>query len=181
MKILYSIIILTLILISYSYYSYNYLYNYNDYNDYDECSEYNEYNEYSEYTEIKNNKILTYLDGYWISNSEFNELSDIDNMILYIDYKNKNGYLIIVSNNKIVAKEEFKLQIDNEIKYKNNLYNNLSFNCEFIHNDEFIWSKLKFKCILSINNGNIKLFNNNTLYGDLYKDNMITSYINNLN
>ena len=124
---------------------------------------------------------LSYLDGYWTSNPEFNKLSDIDNMIFYIDYTNNNGYLLIISNNKLISKNEITMLIDeNNIKSDNNIYSNLLFKCSFMNNDkeDFIWNNIDFECILSINNGNLKLFNNNTLYADLYKDNMITSYIN---
>lgn len=124
---------------------------------------------------------LSYLDGYWTSNPEFNKLSDIDNMIFYIDYTNNNGYLLIISNNKLISKNEITMLIDeNNIKSNDNIYSNLLFKCSFMNNDkkDFIWNNIDFDCILSINNGNLKLFNNNTLYADLYKDNMITSYIN---
>ena len=125
---------------------------------------------------------LSYLDGYWTSNPEFNKLSDIDNMIFYIDYSNNNGYLLIISNNKLISKNEITMLIDeNNIKFDDNIYSNLLFKCSFINNankDKFIWDNINFDCILSINNGNLKLFNDNILYADLYKDNMITSYIN---
>lgn len=126
---------------------------------------------------------LGYLDGYWTSNPEFNKLSDIDNMIFYIDYNNNNGYLLIISNNKLISKNEITMLIDeNNIKFDDNIYSNLLFKCTFMNDDKnnFIWNNINFDCILSINNGNLKLFNNNILYADLYKDNMITSYINDI-
>lgn len=132
------------------------------------------------------NKYLSYLDGYWVSNKEFNKVSDIDNMILYIDFKNKTGSLIIISNNIILTKDDIDLNINEDnIKFNNNILENLEFKCSFNKknlksNKDFIWKNLNFNCILSIHDGNLKLFNNNTIYGDLFKDNMITSYINNI-
>jgi hypothetical protein len=125
---------------------------------------------------------LSYLDGYWISNSEFNKESDIDNMILYIDYNNNNGSLMIISNNTILSNDDIIFNIDyNKIKkYKNGL-NKLDFICKFKtlkNNNKFIWNNLEFKCTLSIKKGNLKLFHNNILYADLNKDNLITNYIN---
>ena len=66
------------------------------------------------------NNLLTYLDGYWISQDEFNKASDIDKMILYIDYYNNLGTLIIIMNNNVVTNEEYQLYIDEDnIKFSN--------------------------------------------------------------
>jgi len=154
----------------------------------------NNSNKYNNYKKNNlNDKILSYIDGYWISNPEFNQVSDIDNMILYINFINKTGSLIIISNNTILSKDEISININEDnIKYNKDLLNNIEFNCTFNKlkdnnsnsnnnsNNNFIWKNLEFNCILSINNGNLKIFNNNTIYADLFKNNEITSYINNI-
>lgn len=125
---------------------------------------------------------LYYLDGYWISNPEFNKNSDIDNMILYIDFMNKTGYLLIIFDNKVVSKNEINLYIDEDtLDLKNSNTNIINYKCRFTSSKkEFIWNKIEFSCILNILTGNIKLFNNNILYADLFKDNLISSYINSI-
>lgn len=130
---------------------------------------------------LKDN-ILLYLDGYWISNPEFNKNSDIDNMILYIDFINKTGYLLIIFDNKVISKNEINLYIDEDtIDLKKSNTNIIKYKCRFTSSKkEFIWNKIEFSCILNILTGNIKLFNNNILYADLFKDNLISSYINSI-
>lgn len=127
-----------------------------------------------------NEEYLNYLDGYWISNEEFNELSNIDKMILYINYDEKNGYLTIITNNEIISQDELNLNIDDNIQFDKNKLQNMNFKLVFNNknSNNFIWKNKDFNTILSINNGNLKLFYKDTLYADLYKDNMITSYIN---
>jgi hypothetical protein len=143
----------------------------------------NEYN-YKLNNELNNS--LSYLDGYWISNIQFNKESDIDNMILYIDFNNKTGKLMIISDNNILSQDDIILNINNKtIKKSKNILNKFYFTCKFkklksSKDNLFIWKNLEFKCSLSINNGNLKLFCNNTLYADLNKDNIISNYINDL-
>lgn len=129
---------------------------------------------------ICNDNYLNYLDGYWISNAEFNELSNIDKMILYINYSDNSGYLTIITNNEIISQDELDLNIDNNINFDKNKLENMNFKLLFNNKEgnNFIWKNKEFNSILSINNGNLKLFYKDTLYADLYKDNMITSYIN---
>ena len=67
------------------------------------------------------------------------------------------------------------------INYENNDLNNILFDISFISEDpEFIWQDKEFKCILSINDGNLKLFNGETLYANLFKDNKISYYLKNV-
>lgn len=132
---------------------------------------------------IINNNINNYLEGYWISDNNFLKLSDIDNLILYTDIINNFGYLIIVKNKQIVHNIEFNINFNknNIIIDNNNDLNNILFDISFISEDpEFIWQDKEFKCILSINDGNLKLFNGETLYANLFKDNKISYYLKNV-
>jgi hypothetical protein len=117
---------------------------------------------------------LDFLNGYWISNDEFNANSDIDNMILYFDTDNVSNVSIII-NNKLICNHEVTIDTTIDSNKDNNIYFKCSFNSD---DDDFIWQDLDFNAILSINTGNLKLFNDNILYADLFKDNIITSYIN---
>ena len=118
------------------------------------------------------NKFLT---GYWVSDNKFAKLSDIDDMIMLIDGSEHSGFLIIIIDKIINTNDEFFIKINN-IKNNNGFY---EFEIEFLSDDEdFIWYNKKFEGILSINNGNLKLFNNNILYANLYKDNKITDILN---
>lgn len=133
---------------------------------------------YNKFDNIENtNNALYYLDGYWVSDPNFNKLSNIDNMILYFDLNKYNGTLLITSNNQI-TKNEIKLYIDDDNLVKNNFI--IEFNCLFneINNNKFIWSSKNFNAYLDIKNGNLKLYNNKILYANLFKNNLITSYIN---
>lgn len=134
------------------------------------------------------NNLLTYLDGYWISQDEFNKASDIDKMILYIDYYNNLGTLIIIMNNNVVTNEEYQLYIDEDnIKFSNsnsssNSNTILNFKISFKNNknETSVWNNKTLYCTLNINSGNIKLFNHKdkVLFGDFIKDNIISNYIN---
>lgn len=129
---------------------------------------------------IDNNIHIKYLDGYWISQDEFNKASDIDKMILYIDKINNIGTLIIIINNQIVSNEEYQLYIDEEnIKFQDLI---LQFNISFQNNKkkDYVWNNKTFHCSLNIQTGNIKLFNHKDkiIFGDFIKDNIISNYIN---
>lgn len=130
-----------------------------------------------------NSNINNYLEGYWISDTDFLKIADIDNLIIYIDAINNFGYLIIIKNNSIIHNVEFTINIDNNsvnIDNENSL-NNILFEISFNSNDpNFIWSNKLFKCILSINDGNLKLFNDDTLYANVFKENKLTYYIKNV-
>lgn len=122
---------------------------------------------------------ITFLNGYWISNDEFNNASDIDKMIIYIDYNNNSAKLVIISNNQIVTNTQYQIYIDEE-NINNSSDMLYTFNITFISDTESIWNNKSFQCILNINTGNIKLIDNKNkiVYGDLFKDNIITSFIN---
>lgn len=133
--------------------------------------------------EIVLNNINTYLEGYWISDDKFLKLSDIDNLILYVDIINNFGYLIIIKDKQIAHNVEFSINFDhNNISIeKNKNLDNILFNISFNSDDlDFIWKDKVFKCILSMNDGNLKLFNNETLYGNLFKENKISYYLKNI-
>lgn len=125
------------------------------------------------------NIIKSYLEGYWISDNNFLKLSDIENLILYIDIINNFGYLIIIKDKKIIHNIDFQIILDyDSINFENNNLNNVVFDIIFNSNDiNFIWNDILFKCILSIDNGNLKLFNDNTLYANVFKDNKISYYL----
>lgn len=124
------------------------------------------------------NSVNNYLDGYWISSDEFNNMSDITKMILYIDLNNNLATLIIIINNEIATNEKYYINIDEDnIKNNNGIYSmNILFKAK--NNKNIIWNNKKFKCLLHINNGNIQLVDStNTLYGDFIKDNHISNFI----
>jgi len=127
------------------------------------------------YNPINNDLIIkNFINGYWTSNKEFAKLSKIDDMILNIDINDASGFLIIIIDKEINSNDEFFIDIDN-FKYHDGVY---KFNMELISDDEnFIWNEKKFKCIMSINDGSLKLFNENILYADLYKDNNMTNLL----
>lgn len=132
---------------------------------------------YSYYPHKCNKDQLNFLNGYWISNDDFNSYANIDNMILYLDTDNTSNISIII-NNKLICNNEVCCNIDTKT-IKTSEPDNMYFKCTFeTEDDEFIWDSLEFDGILSINNGNLKLFHDNILYADLFKDNIITSYIN---
>lgn len=124
----------------------------------------------------ENFEIEEYIDGYWTSDNKFAKVSNIDDMILNIDIENSTGFLIIIIDKEINNSDEFILKIHKIHNNKNKCkkkYN--EFEIEFLSDDEdFIWYDKKFKAILSIDNGSLKLFNNDTLYADLFKDNKMT-------
>jgi hypothetical protein len=132
---------------------------------------------------IIQDNLSKYLEGYWISDNNFLKISEIDNLILYIDIITNFGYLVIVKNKQIVHNIEFKTNykkntiiIDND----NNL-NNIKFDISFNSKDpDFIWKDKVFNCILSINDGNLKLFEKNILYGNLFKENKVSYYLKNI-
>ena len=130
-----------------------------------------------------NNNLDKYLSGYWLSENNFLKLSGIDNLILYLDIINNFGYLVIIKNKKIIHNIEFTINYNKKlIKIDNkNPLDNISFDISFNSLDnDFIWKNKIFNAILSISNGNIKLFENNTLFGNLFKENKISYYLNNI-
>ena len=120
--------------------------------------------------------IENYIHGYWTSDNNFAKISDIDDMILNIDVENLSGFLIIIIDKEINDSDEFILKIDKIQSKKNKcggVYN--EFEIEFLTDDEdFIWYDKKFKAILSIDDGSLKLFHNDTLYANLFKDNKMS-------
>lgn len=153
------------------------IYHYDLLNNFSKCN----YNNDSNNNNINNN-LEKYLDGYWLSENNFLKLSGIDNLILYLDIVNNFGYLVIIKNKKIIHNVEFTINYNNSIKIdNNNPLENISFNISFNSlDDEFIWNNKIFNAILSINDGNLKLFENNTLFGNLFKENKISYYLKNI-
>jgi hypothetical protein len=128
----------------------------------------------------ENDEIKEFINGYWTSDNKFAKVSDIDDMILNIDIENNNGFLIIIIDKEINDSDEFILKIHKSNNKKNKCdskYN--EFEIEFLSDDEdFIWYDKKFKAILSIDDGSLKLFHDDTLYADLFKDNKMTHLLN---
>jgi hypothetical protein len=128
-------------------------------------------NEKNQITEIRE-----FINGYWTSDNKFAKVSDIDDMILNIDIENNTGFLIIIIDKEINDSDDFILKIHKLHSKKNKCdpkYN--EFEIEFLSDDEdFIWYDKKFKAILSIDDGSLKLFHGDTLYADLFKDNKMT-------
>lgn len=126
------------------------------------------------YNTYINQNNQNYLNGYWTSDSNFSKISDIDEMILNIDSEDSTGFLVIIIDNEINDNYEFIFKINKETNNKN--YN--EFEIEFLSDDEnFIWDEKKFNAILSINDGTLKLFHNDTLFADLIKDNKMTQIL----
>jgi hypothetical protein len=124
------------------------------------------------------NSVNNYLDGYWISSDDFNNMSDISKMILYIDMNNNLATLIIIIDNRIATNEKYYINIDEDnIKHKNGVYlMDILFKAK--NNKNLIWNNQQFKCSLNINSGNIQFVDrNDTLYGDFIKDNQISNFI----
>lgn len=123
---------------------------------------------YLNYTKNESPKFIKeFINGYWTSDDDFAKLSEIDEMILNIDSKTMVGFLVIIVDNKIIINNDFDILINcNEI--------------EFISDSiEFIWNEKKFKISTSINKGSLQLYHDDVLYASLYKDNKISSLLDN--
>jgi hypothetical protein len=124
--------------------------------------------------------LLNSIDGYWISNDDFNKESEIDKMTLYIDFNTYNADLVIIINNKLISNDKYNIYIDDENITKENGI--LKFKISFSNsNKNTIWNNKNFTCLLSPLKGSFQLYDDNkTIYGDFLKDNMISNFINNL-
>jgi hypothetical protein len=144
---------------------------------------------FTNFNKENTNIIYKYLNGCWSSNLDFNELSDIDNMLLYIN--NNDCKLLIYKDNEIINNSDFNFKISdiNKIDSNSNFDYQFKLYCyslietiddcdELIDTNENVWDNIEFDAMLSINNGNIKLFNKDTLYADLIKDNMLSNSLN---
>jgi hypothetical protein len=124
--------------------------------------------------------LLNSIDGYWISNDDFNKESEIDKMTLYIDFNTYNADLVIIINNKLISNDKYNIYIDDENITKENGI--LKFKISFSNsNKNTIWNNKNFTCLLSPLKGSFQLYDDNkTIYGDFLKDNLISNFINNL-
>jgi hypothetical protein len=124
--------------------------------------------------------LLNSIDGYWISNDDFNKESEIDKMTLYIDFNTYNADLVIIINNKLISNDKYNIYIDDENITKDNGI--LKFKISFSNsNKNTIWNNKNFTCLLSPLKGSFQLYDDNkTIYGDFLKDNLISNFINNL-
>jgi len=126
--------------------------------------------------------LLNSIDGYWISIDDFNKESEIDKMTLYIDFNSYSADLVIIINNKIISNDKYNIYIDEENITKDNGI--LKFKISFSNNinvKNTIWNNKNFTCLLSPLTGSLQLYDeNNIIYGDFLKDNMISNFINNL-
>ena len=114
------------------------------------------------------NDIGEFINGYWSSDNDFANESEIDEMILNIDINTMTGFLVIVVDKKIILNDDFDILLQPVGK-----------EIEFISdNINFIWNDKKFKMHIVKNKGFIQLYHNNTLYASLYKDNKLTSIFN---
>ena len=129
---------------------------------------------------INSNLIERKLNGYWSSNIDFSTISEMDDMILYIDCNSHIGMIIIVINDEIECKEEIVFNITNSKKNRISKEGCHIFNIEFISDkDDFIWSDIIFDAHLNPYDGSLKLYNKKILYADLFKDNKISYEMNN--
>jgi hypothetical protein len=124
--------------------------------------------------------LLNSIDGYWISNDDFNKESEIDKMTLYIDFNTYNADLVIIINNKLISNDKYNIYIDDENITKDNGI--LKFKISFSNsNKNTIWNNKNFTCLLSPLKGGFQLYDeNNIIYGDFLKDNVISNFINSL-
>jgi hypothetical protein len=124
--------------------------------------------------------LLNSIDGYWISNDDFNKESEIDKMTLYIDFNTYNADLVIIINNKIISNDKYNIYIDDENISKDR--DILKFKISFSNsNKNTIWNNKNFTCLLSPLKGGFQLYDeNNIIYGDFLKDNVISNFINSL-
>lgn len=124
--------------------------------------------------------LLNSIDGYWISNDDFNKESEIDKMTLYIDFNTYNADLVIIINNKIISNDKYNIYIDDENISKDRGI--LKFKISFSNsNKNTIWNNKNFTCLLSPLKGGFQLYDeNNIMYGDFLKDNVISNFINSL-
>ena len=135
-------------------------------------------------THVKKNNdsqfLLNSIDGYWISNDDFNKESEIDKMTLYIDFNTYNAHLVIIINNKIISNDKYNIYIDDENITKDK--DILKFKISFTNsNKNTIWNNKNFTCYLSPLKGSFQLFDDTkTIYGDFLKDNVISNFINSL-
>lgn len=114
------------------------------------------------------NDIGDFINGYWSSDNDFANESEIDEMILNIDIQTMTGFLVIIVDKKIILNDDFDILLQPNSK-----------EIEFISdNINFIWNDKKFKMRIVKNKGFIQLYHNNTLFASLYKDNKITSIFN---
>lgn len=126
---------------------------------------------YLNHTKKENSEFIKdFINGYWSSDDDFAKLSEIDEMILNIDSKTMRGFLVIIVDNKIIINNDFDILL---------FYNKCN-EIEFISDSiDFIWSEKKFKITTSINKGSIQLYHDDVLYASLYKDNKISSLLDN--
>jgi hypothetical protein len=125
---------------------------------------------------------IMFINGYWSSDSDFNKIADIDNMLLYLDINNEYGKLIITKDNEIVSNDNMLFSISNISNKNDSLSFNIIFESENDNDLDFIWNNHKFTGILIFTTGNLQIYDNNnkTLYANLFKDNKITHYLNKL-
>lgn len=114
------------------------------------------------------NDTKDFINGYWSSDNDFANESEIDEMILNLDTKSMTGFLVIIVDKKIILNNDFDILLPTNTK-----------EIEFISdNINFIWNEKRFKMHIIKNKGFLQLYHNNTLYASLYKDNKITSIFN---
>jgi hypothetical protein len=114
------------------------------------------------------NDISDFINGYWSSDNDFANESEIDEMILNIDTKSMSGFLVIIVDKKIILNDDFDILLQSNTK-----------EIEFVSdNINFIWNDKKFKMHIVKNKGLIQLYHNNTLYASLYKDNKLSALFN---
>jgi hypothetical protein len=116
----------------------------------------------------KINDIDDFINGYWSSDNDFANESEIDEMILNIDSTSMTGFVVIIVDKKIILNNEFDILLQpnaNEIEFVSD-------------NINFIWNDKKFKMHIIKNKGFIQLYHNDTLYASLYKDNKLSALFN---
>jgi len=120
---------------------------------------------------------LNFINGYWSSNNDFAKLSEIDEMILNIDIKNKKGFLVIIAENKIVSNDEFDILLNKNSNA--NISKGINYKIEFVSdNINFIWNEKIFNLDIDINKGSLVLYHNDIVYASLYKDNKMSAILN---
>jgi hypothetical protein len=120
--------------------------------------------------------------GFWKADNSYCTEADIDDMVFYINCCTNTGHLIITKDNELIENSSFNIKKEvinnsnNLIPFNNILGNQLlEYNIEFISDNDFLWNDGKYSLKISIINGSMIIYKDETLFAKLYKDNGISN------
>lgn len=121
-----------------------------------------------------------FITGFWKCDSTFCKESEIDDMILYLNTNDNTGYLVITKDNELIDNSSFDINkrvVGNNIPFNSMLGNQyMKYNINFVsNNSDFSWGKGDYTLLVSIVNGTILIYKDDTLFSKLYKDNNISN------